>query len=282
MTGRPSLTQAGRASLEAGCWDAFRGVLAAQLGESVSGQSYVAVCDHTDVEDVGKVVAAHALCDQGTLCGVCVSCRQVAERIHPSVRLIEPDGASLKIEQIREMQSSTTRRNLSGDRMVIVFSEADRLGPQAANALLKTLEEPHSFLTFFLVTSRPALLLSTIASRCHVIRFPTQGLQAASSEVAKKGETLLGVLDQVTLATFESVLGYLRRGRGKWDREEMADVSTWLMHAYRDRWRRGDQDAVRMIPHVEWCQSQLAKNANVGLCVEGLCLRIAKEKLVAV
>ena len=110
-------------------------------------------------------------------CGVCRSCHQINARTHPDYFTIEPDRElatpQIKIEQIREIEQQIMYRPLVGDRKICMIDEADRLTIGAANALLKTLEEPPDHSLFLLITSRPASLPPTIRSRCQALRFAT-------------------------------------------------------------------------------------------------------------
>lgn len=108
-------------------------------------------------------------------CGACRSCRQIEARTHPDFLLIEPDqeqaNPQIKIEQIRELEQQLVYHPLVGRRKVCLIDEADRMTPGAANALLKTLEEPPDHSLLLLITSRPSALLATVRSRCQGIRF---------------------------------------------------------------------------------------------------------------
>jgi DNA polymerase-3 subunit delta' len=79
---------------------------------------------------------------------------------------------SIRIKQIRAMQRRLTTRPTLGARRVVIIDPADDLERAAANALLKSLEEPPQGTFFLLVTHAPARLLPTIRSRCRVLRFP--------------------------------------------------------------------------------------------------------------
>ena len=108
-------------------------------------------------------------------CGACRSCKQIEARIHPDFLIIEPDAAQanpqIKIEQILDIEQQVIYRPLIGSRKICVIDDADRLTIGAANALLKTLEEPPAHSLFVLVTSRPFALPATIRSRCQSLRF---------------------------------------------------------------------------------------------------------------
>lgn len=108
-------------------------------------------------------------------CGRCRSCQQIEARTHADFFVIEPDdeqaNPQIKIEQIRDIEQQVIYRPLIGSYKVCVIDDADRLTIGAANALLKTLEEPPAHSLFVLVTSRPFALSATIRSRCQSLRF---------------------------------------------------------------------------------------------------------------
>ncbi len=110
-------------------------------------------------------------------CGRCRSCLQIAARTHPDYFVIEPDPNAatpqIKIQQVREIEQQFVYRPLIGERKICLIDDADRLTIGAANALLKTLEEPPGHSLFILVTSRPQALPITIRSRCQALRFTT-------------------------------------------------------------------------------------------------------------
>jgi DNA polymerase-3 subunit delta' len=110
-------------------------------------------------------------------CGACRSCQQIEARTYPDFLLIEPDQElatpQIKIEQIRDIEQQIMYRPLISERKVCLIDEADRMTIGAANALLKTLEEPPGHSLFILVSSRPAALPATIRSRCQSLRFAT-------------------------------------------------------------------------------------------------------------
>jgi DNA polymerase III subunit delta' len=112
---------------------------------------------------------------QGDACGRCRSCTQIEAGTHPDVTRIEPDpeqaNPQIKIERVREMESQIIYRPLVGRLKTVIIDEADRLTLGAANALLKTLEEPPAHSLFVLVSSRPLALPGTIRSRCQAVRF---------------------------------------------------------------------------------------------------------------
>lgn len=93
---------------------------------------------------------------------------QVADFQHPDIHLIEPESKSRRIliEQMRELERNLQMRSLLGGRKVGVIVDAERLQPNAANAFLKTLEEPPYHSHLLLLSSQPEQMLETILSRC--------------------------------------------------------------------------------------------------------------------
>jgi DNA polymerase-3 subunit delta' len=101
-------------------------------------------------------------------CGQCAKCRQIAAHAHPDVLWVEPQKKSrgILMAQIEAVQEHINLTSFEGGWKAVVFLNADRLNPFAANRFLKTLEEPPDKCLFLLVTDQPAALLPTVVSRC--------------------------------------------------------------------------------------------------------------------
>jgi DNA polymerase-3 subunit delta' len=104
-------------------------------------------------------------------CGECSSCRKIQRGNHPDVFSVEADGQFIRIDAIREIQEQMKCKPLEARRRVFVIDDADKMNDQAANALLKILEEPSPSNILILVTARPYSMPSTIISRCQHMRF---------------------------------------------------------------------------------------------------------------
>ena len=122
-------------------------------------------------------------------CGACASCGKIARRIHPDVIGVEPgDTGSIKIEPIRQVVGQIGYRPFEGRFRVVVIDQADAMGDDAQNALLKTLEEPPPRNVVILVTDQPDRLLDTIRSRCCQVRFaPLRAQDVARALVEQHG-----------------------------------------------------------------------------------------------
>jgi DNA polymerase III subunit delta' len=119
-------------------------------------------------------------------CGECLECRKVEHGNHPDLQLLKPDGASIKIDQIRELQRAFSYRSGGVNPKVYIIDEADKMTIQAANSLLKFLEEPPAPAVGILISDNGRSLLPTIQSRTQRIPFsplhPDIMLQALAGE----------------------------------------------------------------------------------------------------
>jgi DNA polymerase-3 subunit delta' len=106
----------------------------------------------------------------GYACGECLSCRKIRHGNHPDVVIVEPRGATLKIDQIREVQRSISFTHFEGRYKIVIFLDANKMTLEAANSLLKVLEEPPSGTLFILVAENGDNILPTVLSRCQVVK----------------------------------------------------------------------------------------------------------------
>ncbi len=103
-------------------------------------------------------------------CGHCGPCIRVEKKQSENLRIVSPDGNTLKVEQVRDVLDFLSLASF-GQNRVIIFEDAHLMNPQAANALLKTLEEPFENVYFILLGPEITHFMPTIRSRSQVIRF---------------------------------------------------------------------------------------------------------------
>ena len=120
-------------------------------------------------------------------CNACNACRKVLQGNHPDIYRVKPDGAFIKIEQIRELKSRLSLRAHEGKYKLAIIEDAERLHPTAANALLKTLEEPTADTRFVLLTKSPRFVLPTIRSRCQTVPFVPVQVHAIEDILLQRG-----------------------------------------------------------------------------------------------
>ncbi len=147
--------------------------------------------------------------DGGAACGHCPACRRVAERREPDVLWVEPTKKSriISVDQVRdEILPRINQTAFSGGWKVVVLVHADRLNASAANAFLKTLEEPPARCLILLLTDRPESLLPTILSRCQRVAIHTGEADRRNPELEAELAAILEV-DEMTSYTARAVRG---------------------------------------------------------------------------
>ena len=128
-------------------------------------------------ESIGKLLFAKKfakaiLCTaEEKVCDKCKSCIEFDTNNNPDFSMIEPDGNSIKIDQIRELTKKVYEKPVVSDKKVYIINESQFMTKEAQNSLLKTLEEPPEYVTIILITSNENTFLPTIKSRCTKIVF---------------------------------------------------------------------------------------------------------------
>jgi DNA polymerase-3 subunit delta' len=120
-------------------------------------------------------------------CDECLECRKVDHHNHPDIHVIAPEGSSIKIEQIRALQREFAYRTGGGSRKVYIMEQADKMTVQAANSLLKFLEEPLSPVVAILLTENGQAMLPTIQSRAQWISFTPMDPKAMLQVLVQEG-----------------------------------------------------------------------------------------------
>ena len=148
--------------------------IVSQLQNAVKSERIAGAYLFSGIKGVGKETVAMyfarlILCesdDNDSLpCGSCKGCRKFANDNHPDLRIIRPDGAQIKIDQIRELQQKIHYPPIEGVRKIYILVNTECMNNYAANSLLKTLEEPPSVSTIILLTENIESILPTIRSR---------------------------------------------------------------------------------------------------------------------
>jgi len=145
----------------------------------------------TGSEGYGKSELAEALIhallcqsplDDGTACGECQSCGLLAAGTHPDLKWLEPmePGKAIPVDTIRTVGGFFALKGQYGGRQIVFINPAEAMNRNAANSLLKTLEEPSEDALLILISSQPSLLLPTIRSRCQQVVFPRPEAKAST------------------------------------------------------------------------------------------------------
>lgn len=127
--------------------------------------------------------------DAGIPCGQCRDCRQIESMHHADLTIIQADseGGTLKVDQIREARRTLTLKPYQSKYRVSIFLRFQEANDNAANALLKTLEEAPSYAVLILTADNPEQLLPTIVSRCEVLRLRPLSIAEVQRGLESKG-----------------------------------------------------------------------------------------------
>lgn len=175
-------------------------------------------------EGVGRttlamVFAQALLCEAppapGETCGVCRACRQVPERTYPDLHIVErlEEKQGVAIDQVRELQRQLALAPLAGGRRVAFVIEVDRASAGAANALLKTLEEPPPRVVMLLTATDTEETPATIVSRCEVLALRPVTTAKIAQALEGRGAEAGAALEWARLSS----------GRPEWARALMED-----------------------------------------------------------
>jgi DNA polymerase-3 subunit delta' len=167
-------------------------ILKQALAQNRVGHSYLfsgidAAGKKTLALEFAKVVNCEKVDENHDSCGTCPACLKISRNNHPDIFCIEAEGQFIRISAVREIQEQMTFKPMEGRRRVFVIDNADRMNDQAANALLKTLEEPSPANILILVTAKPYTLPSTIISRCRHMRFNPLSSDTVAKYLIERG-----------------------------------------------------------------------------------------------
>lgn len=144
-------------------------------------------------EGIGKHKTAMAFarmlqCSCGTKPNTrCPACEMADDQAHPDIKTIMPQGATIRLEQIRDMQKDLPYQPRVGKWKIFILDGAEKLTEQAANSLLKMLEEPPAYVVFILLTVNIHSILPTIHSRCQHLAFQPVPIADIAAYLQKHG-----------------------------------------------------------------------------------------------
>ena len=219
---------------------------------------------------------------RGNACGECDACAKIVAGIHPDVVTLLREGAAqiVPIESVRTQVIA--RMGLpphEGPVRVFIVEEATSLAPPAANALLKTLEEPPARTLFVMCTTAPEQLLPTIRSRCQRIRFA--GGAAVSTNDAERAERVAALGAELAGDVHDLTLP-ARIAEGKGDCAPVLVAAAQVLHArVHAAATAGNLDeaaraSARAKSIVSWHTAVASHNANPLLAIDALIAQLAQ------
>lgn len=166
-------------------------------GRSVAARAFAAAlqCRHQGTPEQG--------------CGHCDACHQVLAGSHADLEVIRPSGLSYSVKETRDLVLRSSTAPSSGNWQIVLFEDADRATEQAANALLKAIEEPPNRTVWLLCTPSPDDLVVTVRSRCRLVTLSTPPSRAVADVLVNRD----GIDPDVALTAARAAQGHIGRAR---------------------------------------------------------------------
>ncbi|MBW2367261.1 MAG: DNA polymerase III subunit delta' [Deltaproteobacteria bacterium] len=163
------------------------------IGKRTAAMTFAMACNCSDIGNTSADTYSDAPNQdtwQGRLaqvepCGKCRSCRKIISNSHPDIIQIRPTGPYIRIDQIRKLRADLSMKPYEAKNRVVIISDAQRMNPEAGNALLKMLEEPPDKTFLVLTATATTDLLPTIVSRCRHIRFRPISTSRLAAKLSK-------------------------------------------------------------------------------------------------
>ncbi len=206
------------------------------------------------------------LCRQGQGCGRCDACRLLDAGSHPDSFTVEPDGRWIKVEAIRRLIHFSGLSASQGGRKVCLIQQADRMNLSAANALLKTLEEPPADTVFILLADDAGRLPATIRSRCRFDAVPWPDPQQAQAWLSRCSEDGVQCHHALLLAG-----GNPGRARA-WLQQQRMPALLAFVAAVGGLWQR-PQDLQRALDAA--AEVGVGEALELSWCIVAECIKIA-------
>ena len=254
---------------------------------------------------IAKEFAKRLLClSQQSLNCNCKSCIEFKSQNHPDFQIIEPDGNSVKIEQIRDLQKRIQEKPIISSKKVYIINNADKMTKEAQNCLLKTLEEPPEFANIILIGTNESLFLDTIRSRCIILHFEpiennilknfmmeNYGIQNLDNEVLKIFQGSIGkaieLKDKIQAYTQigkiftelkkQDLIDTIQKAKIIYDsKDEIYSILEYINIILLDL-AKTDYNYTKCIKIVENTKERLKNNSNYDMCIDNMLFNIWGE-----
>ena len=242
--------------------------------------------------------------EQEKPCNNCKSCIEFNSQNNPDFLEIKPDGTSIKIEQIRELQKRIQEKPIISNKKVYIIDDADLMTKEAQNCLLKTLEEPPEFATIILIGSNENAFLTTIKSRCMILHFNKIENQEIKQYLEKNYQ--IKNISQNILDIFQGSIGkaiYLKDKQEQYanlenivttlSRKDLIDIIQSAEILYKSKaeifemldyiniillkMAKREYQYTNCIKIVEDTKKRLKQNANYDMCIDNMLFNIWEE-----
>ena len=218
---------------------------------------------------IAKEFAKMILCEGDVpCCNKCKSCIEFDSNNNPDFEEIVPDGNNIKIEQIREMQRKIIESPIISSKKVYILDDADTLTREAQNCLLKTLEEPPNFATIILIGSNESSFLSTIKSRCTILKFDPIKNEEIEKFLKNKYE-----LEGIPKSIIEASSGSIGKAEILKDKQELYESITQVINNIEN------QDLIDTLKNAEIIYKSQEERQEILEYINILLLKKAKENV---
>ena len=262
------------------------------------------------IEGIGKKLIAKEfakmlLCiDENKYCNKCKSCIEFDTNNNPDFLLIEPEGNTIKIDQIREMQKKIQEKPIISTKKVYIIDNADKMSQEAQNCLLKTLEEPPIFATIILIGEDENAFLSTIKSRCMIYHFKriendviqkflennykieninenlldiAQGSIAKAINLKDKQEEYLEIQKIINELDKTDIIEILKKSKILYEnKEEILDFLDYINILLLKK-AKSECKYTECINIVENTKKRIKQNANYDMCIDNMLFNMWEE-----
>lgn len=199
-------------------------------------------------------------------CGHCDECERARRGLHPDLTVVEREGELIRIDQVERLVAELSLKPFLAERRVWVIPEAEKLGREAANKLLKSLEEPPAHVYFLLVSDEPERVLPTISSRCQVVEFrPVSDAVVAAylGERCGLGEAEAAALARLARGSVERAVRLADDARGAQRRARFTKLAAAIAardrdaaHAFVEEVSAGEQAAAEQVATAVAAQTE--------------------------
>lgn len=249
--------------------------------------------------------AKEILClKKGEICNSCKSCIEFNSHNNPDFLCIQPEGNSIKIEQIRELQKRIQEKPIISNKKVYIIDDAELMTKEAQNCLLKTLEEPPEFATIILIGANENAFLATIKSRCMILHFnPIDDLEMKqylekNYQMNNITQNMLDVFQgsigkAITLKDKQEQYSNLEDMVKNLSRKDLIEISKLAEIIYQSKeevleildyiniillkMAKMDYRYTNCIQIVENTKNRLKQNANYDMCIDNMLFNMWEE-----
>ena len=279
------------------------------LSKNIQNQNILQAYLFLGTEGIGKKIIAKQfarkiLCDNTNeeTC-TCKSCTCFVGENHPDFMLINENGETIKIEQIRKITEKVIEKPIISARKVYIINDAEKMTKDAQNCLLKTLEEPPEFITIILISSNENAILNTIKSRCIKIKFKNisdEMLSKFATEIIgynnltenllksfggsigkaiklkENSEKYLEIENLIKDLSKKDIIDIILNAKIIYDKENIYDILDYIIVCLYALGKE-NRKYLNCIEYVNNCYIKLKANANFDMSIDTLLFKMWEE-----